>query len=341
MKTHRNGRRRPARTAARAIAPVPAIAIATAIGALFVLTGCTPENGITRGSGTIEATVVTVSARTTGTILELAAEEGTSVAAGDLLARLDTTAMELELAQAQHNVAVLEAQLALLLAGAREEDLRQARATVDQAQESLDLALRSLERTEQLHAGGSATSSELDRVRTEYEMARSRLTGAQAALDRLVAYARPEELRAAEARLAGARATVDRIQNRIDDATLRSPIDGVILTRVHEPGEFVAPGSPLCTVADLSVVTLTVYIPEPALASVRLNETARVTVDGVSDRAFTGRVSWIADRAEFTPKNVQTAEARSRLVYAVEITLDNREGIFKIGMPADAEFGQG
>lgn len=337
MRIHGNTRRR-ARTAARAIAP--AIGVITALGALFVLVGCPSDNGKIRGSGTIDARTVTVSARTTGTIMELAAEEGTSVAAGDLLARLDTTAMELELAQAQHNVAVLEAQLALLLAGAREEDLRQARATVEQARESLDLAQRSLERTEQLHAGGSATSSELDRVRAEYEMARSRLTGAQAALDRLVSYVRPEELRAAEARLAGARATTEQIQNRIADATLRSPMDGSILTRVHEPGEFVAPGSPLYTLANLSVVTLTVYVPETALASIRLNGTARVTVDGVPDRYFAGRVSRIADEAEFTPKNVQTAEARSRLVYAVEITLDNPEGIFKLGMPGDAEFGE-
>jgi len=311
------------------------------MGALLVLGGCASDNGPIRGSGTIEATTITVSARTTGTIVELAAEEGAPVRAGDVLARLDTTAMELEIAQAEHNVAVLQAQLALLLAGAREEDLRQARATVDQAQESLDLARRSLERTEQLHAGGSATSSELDRVRTEYEVARSRLAAAQAALDRLVAYVRPEELRVAEAQLAGARSAVDRIQNRIADATLRSPIDGTVLTRVREPGEFVAPGSPLYTVADLSTVTLTVYIPETALPAVRLNQRARVTVDGVPDRTFSGRVSRIADEAEFTPKNVQTAEARSRLVYAVEIALENPEGLFKIGMPADAEFDEG
>lgn len=314
------------------------LAFSLAAVLLLVLAGCSSDDGTTRGSGTIEATTVTISAQTNGTIMELTAEEGEPVRRNDVLARLDSTAMELELAQAEHNVEVMEAHLALLLAGAREEDLRQARANVDQARESLDLAQRSLQRTEQLYAGGSATSSELDRVRSEYEMARARETSAQAALDRLLAFIRPEELRAAEAQLAGARATVDRVQNRIDDATVRAPIDGVILTRVHEPGEYAAPGSPLYVVGDLSAVMLTVYIPEVSLASIRLNEIAQVAVDGVLDRTFPGRVSRISDEAEFTPKNVQTAEARSRLVYAVEISLDNPDGLFKIGMPADAEF---
>ncbi len=316
-------------------------AVLASLTCLFVLTGCTPRNEGIVGSGTIEATTITISARVAGELLEMAAHEGENVRAGELLARTDPADLEFLNAQARHAVALQEAQLGLLLAGAREEDLLQAHAAVEQAQQNLDLAERTLARATQLFEGGSTTSSDFDQAKTQFELARSRGAAARAALEKLQSFARPEEIRMAEAQLASARAAQQRVEEQLRHTTIVSPIDAVVLVRAHEPGEYVGPGTPLYRIADLSVVSLTVYLPGPAIASITLNQSADVTVDGLPDRVFTGRVAHISDEAEFTPKNVQTSEARSRLVYAVEISLENPEGVFKIGMPADAVLANG
>jgi HlyD family secretion protein len=129
---------------------------------------------------------------------------------------------------------------------------------------------------------------------------------------------------------------VERIRRRLSDTVITAPRSGTVTTRAREAGEYVAPGTAIFTIADLSTVFLTIYIPEPMLGNIAVGLDAEVTVDGMEERTFRGRVSRIAEEAEFTPKNVQTAEARAQLVYAVGITIDNSEEVFKIGMPADA-----
>ena len=118
---------------------------------------------------------------------------------------------------------------------------------------------------------------------------------------------------------------------------VRTPIDGVVLTRVVEPGEICTPGGTLFTVADLSSVTLTVYVPEDRYGQINLGQTIPVSVDSFPGRVFSGTVTHIADQAEFTPRNVQTVQGRKDTVYAVRLTLDNPDLALKPGMPADAE----
>ncbi len=116
---------------------------------------------------------------------------------------------------------------------------------------------------------------------------------------------------------------------------VRTPIDGVLLTRAIEPGEIAAPGGTLLVVGDLSTLTLTVYVPEDRYGQVYLGQTYPVSVDSFPERAFVGRITHIADRAEFTPRNVQTVAGRKNTVYAVRLTLDNPDLALKPGMPAD------
>ncbi len=313
--------------------------VAGVLIALSVIIACDGRTEPTWGSGTIEAVTVTVSARSGGQITAVTVREGESISAGDIVAQIDTTAMEFELEQAERTVDLYDARLALILAGARDEDVRQAEAARDQAQQNLALAERSFQRVSSLFESGSATSSDLDAARTQYEVARAGAAAAEAALEKVAALARPEEIRAARAQLDAARVAVELVRNRIDEATVRSPISGTVLTRIHEAGEIVSPGTPLYRIADLRAMVLTVVVPGPSLAAVTLGMDVDVTID--SGERFVGRVSRIADEAEFTPRNAQTPEARSQLVYAVEIELQNREGILKIGMPADAEFREG
>lgn len=303
---------------------------------LLFLVACGEQELGVRGSGTVEATEVTVAARVQGELLSVEVDEGETVEKGAVLARIDREDLELQLRQAEQRLEGARAQLDLLLAGARSEDLRQAQAQLEQAQQALELARKSYERVRRLHEGGSATPSELDRAETEFEQARSRVSSAEAQVEKLESMARPEEVRAARARVAEAQAGVDRIRNRQAETVARAPRSGTVTTRAREAGEFVAPGAALFTIADLSTVYLTIYVPEPSLGAISLGQQAEISVDGMAERRFTGEITRISEKAEFTPKNVQTQDARAQLVFAVEIKIDNSEGIFKIGMPADA-----
>lgn len=304
-------------------------------GATLLLTGCAGQEEGVLGSGTVEATDVVVSAEVPGRVIEVDASEGTRVEKGALLVQLDTEDYRLELEQGRQRVAAAQAELTMLLAGAREEDLQQARAEVSRAEETLEHARRTFERTQRLYESGSATTSDRDSAETAFRQARAGLQAAQAAYQRLLV-ARPEEIQRGEARVEEARIAVTRFQNRLDDTAVQAPRSGTVITRFVEEGEYVGPGAPLVRLADLSTVYLTIYVPGPYLAQIALNQEARISVDGLPERSFSGRVRRIADEAEFTPRNAQTAEARAQLVYAVEIEVPNPEGVFKIGMPADA-----
>lgn len=305
------------------------------LAALVALAACQNGEAGVFGSGTVEASDVLVSAEVAGRVTEVDAEEGRAVTADQVLVRIDDADLRLQRAQHEQRLIAAESGLSMLRAGAREEDLRQAQASVDQARESRDLARRTWERTERLFEAGSATPSDRDSAETALRRAEAALAAAEAAYQRLLA-ARPEEVRRAQAQVEEARIALALAQNRLDDAVVRSPRDGTVLTRFVEPGEYVGPGAPLVRIADLSTVDLTIYVPGPQLSRIALGQAAQVTVDGLPQRRFAGRVSHIADEAEFTPRNAQTEDERAQLVYAVRIRLANEEGVFKIGMPADA-----
>jgi HlyD family secretion protein len=120
---------------------------------------------------------------------------------------------------------------------------------------------------------------------------------------------------------------------------IRSPIDGVVLDRAVEPGELTSPGSTLLTVANLYQLTLTVYVPEDRYGQISLGQVYSVTVDSFPNEVFPGKVTHIADQAEFTPRNVETVEGRKNTVFAIRLTLENPNLALKPGMPADVNFG--
>lgn len=159
---------------------------------------------------------------------------------------------------------------------------------------------------------------------------------AEAGLALAKAGPRPEAIALAQAQLAQAQAARRLLDVQLDKYAIVSPLDGVVTTRVADPGETATPGAPLLSIADLTQVTLVIYVPEPRLGDVQLGQPAKVQVDAYPGRTFTGVVSYISPRAEFTPKNIQTVEDRVQTVFAVKITLDNPEGALKAGMPADA-----
>ncbi len=311
------------------------------VTAILVAAGCnkTADDGAIHASGHIEATDVRLAAKVGGRLLEAPLEEGARVATGELVARFETHDADHQLAQARANAEAADAKLRLLLAGSRAEDLRRAEDQLAQAQAELDAARRDLKRLSGLAERGSATEKSRDDAATRQEVAERAVAAARAQLDKLVAGPRRQEIEAARAGRASAEAMVAAVEQQILDATVVAPIDGLITTRVAEPGEVLPPGSTLAVLTDLTRPWLTVWIDEPNLSRVTLGQTVDVRVDGRSE-TFEGTVSFISPVAEFTPKNVQTPDERAKLVFRVKIALDNADGIFKPGMPADADFGQ-
>ena len=204
---------------------------------------------------------------------------------------------------------------------ARSFDVVQAQAQVDQARAALD-AVKSGARPQQLDA------------------ARAQVAQAQAALDGLKAGARSQQLDAAKAQVEAAQATVATLQLQIAKMVLVAPAGGRLLTRSIEPGEMASPGAPLLTLVRLDDLTLTVYVPEDRYGQVKVGQPAQVTVDSFPGVNFTASVAHIADKAEFTPRNVQTAEGRRTTVFAVKLAITDPSGRLKPGMPADVVFGR-
>src|SRR3990172_1612383 len=222
--------------------------------------------------------------------------------------------------------------------GAREE---QARAALNAAQGAYDAAQA---RLSQLRAG--ATKNELDAARARVEAAQAQRDMAQAQLDLLMSGARGGQLAAAEAQVEAAQAQVEAAQATLDTLrvqlarfTLPAPADGVILARAIEPGEVALPGATLLQLGRLDDLTITVFIPEDRYGEIQLGQPATVTADSFPGETFSASVTRIADRSEFTPRNVQTAEGRRTTVFAIKLAVENRDGKLKPGMPTDVDFG--
>lgn len=313
------------------------------IGGLTVVlltSGCqqADDGGAIHASGHIEATEVRLAAKVGGRLLEAPLEEGAIVVAGDLVARFDTIDAAHQLAQARANAEAADAKLRLLLAGTRAEDLRRAEDQLAQAQAELDAARRDLVRLAGLAERGTATEKSRDDAATREEIAERAVAAARAQLEKLIAGPRRQEIEAARAQRVSAEAIVAAVNQQITDAIVLAPTAGVITSRVAEPGEVLPPGRVIAVLTDVARPWLTVWIDEPSLSQVTIGQSVKVRVDG-TDRSFDGIVSFISPVAEFTPKNVQTPDERAKLVFRVKVRLENPDGIFKPGMPADAYFG--
>ena len=171
-----------------------------------------------------------------------------------------------------------------------------------------------------------------------YRIAEETVVVAQAQLDDLLAGPTLEEVAVARATVRQMEAEANVLRKKIERSTLTSPIDGIVVTRAANIGELAAPAATILTLADLSEVTLEVYVPEGHIGAVRLDQAVQITVDSFPGRVFAGEVARVGDKPEFTPRNVATAEERLNTFYAVEIRLDNPGGALKPGMPADAQF---
>jgi HlyD family secretion protein len=299
-----------------------------------VACGGHPESSSIVASGHVEATDVRISTKVAGRLERFAHEEGDLVKQGQELGTIDITDLDLARRQAKADRRQAAAELDLRVAGPRKEDIAEAGAQVKALESDLDGAQRDLERMQGLLDRGAGTTKGRDDAGVRRDTTAQRLEAARQALARLNAGSRPEEIEAARARVAGGDARIAQLEQQIQDATVTSPVDGVVTEKIAERGELLQVGSGLCVVTDLADAWLTIYVPEPDLGRIRIGQAAQVRTDGGETRR--GKVTFIASQAEFTPKNVQTRDERVKLVYRVKVGLDNKDGLFKPGMPAEA-----
>ena len=246
--------------------------------------------------------------------------------------------------------AAAEAQLRLVQAGARVEDIRQAqsqietaRAEAGAARAELDAAAADFVRFDTLLKNNSGSRKQRDDAATRRDIAKdrvaqaeSRVRSAEEGLARLRAGARPEEIEAARARVNVVSAQIASLEKGVGDATLESPIAGIVTEKLVEVGEVIRPRAPAIVLVDLDHAWADVFVPEPTVPQIKIGQQASVFTDA-GGAPLTGTIAYISPKAEFTPRNVQTAEERSKLVYRVRINVDNKDGILKQGMPVEAE----
>ncbi|HEX9373637.1 MAG TPA: efflux RND transporter periplasmic adaptor subunit, partial [Roseiflexaceae bacterium] len=245
--------------------------------------------------------------------------------AADNAHQAEITGIQAAEAQAQG----ADATRAKLVNGASKENLAAAQTGLVNAQRMLDLALAMRENPQQLQAA-------VDAARAQHAAAEAQLAQAQARLDLARAGARPEQVQAAEAQLAQARAAQRQIEVQLAKTALTAPRAGMVLSRSLHEGEQAAPGAAVMTIGALDTVRLTIYIPETDIGRVRQGQKVDVTVDSFPGKVFEGTVTFIAQEAQFTPRNVQTKDERATTVFGVRVELANPDHTLKPGMPADA-----
>ena len=304
---------------------------------------------VPRSSGYVEATEVRVAAEVGGRVIEMTVAEGRRVTAGDVLARLDTSDLEIALRRAEAERDHAAAQLRLVQAGARPEDVRQARAQADSARAEVAAAeaerlaaVDDLQRFDALLAANAGSRKQRDDAAARVSVATAKV---RAASDRaraaeqgvagLQAGARRDEVAAAQARLAGANAQVSALQKNLADAIVKAPVGGTVTSKLVDTGEMVAPRAPLAVISDLDHAWANIYVDEPLVPHLALGQDVMLLTDG--GHRIPGTITYISPRAEFTPRNVQTADERSKLVYRIKVSVDNRDGVLKPGMPVEAE----
>jgi len=313
------------------------VIIAVAAVAVFIFRNrTTPEAGILKVSGTIEVTSVELSFKVGGRLAERMVDEGQVVKAGQVVGRLEDEELREERNNRSAEERASKAAVDDLEAGSRREEIAQGEAVLARMKSDADRLAKDAARSEELFKREVIPLKELEAARAGRDATAAAVREAEQHLKLLRIGPRPDAVRQARARAEGASAVKMLAETRLSQSILYSSLTGLVLSKHAEPGEMLAAGAPVVTVAKMDEVWLRGYIPESELGRVKVGQPARITVDTWPGRGLEGRVSFIASEAEFTPKNVQTEKERVKLVYRIKITLPNPKGELKPGMPADA-----
>jgi len=294
------------------------------------------DGGELRLTGTIETTTVAVSFKVPGRLKDRLVDEGQQVKVGQIIARLEDDELKDERTVRASDQQAAQAALADLKAGSRQEEIAASAATLARLKAESDRAAQDAIRAEALFKKEVIPRKELDAARAAKDATAAAVREGDERLRLVKAGPRQDAVKQAQARLEGAIAARSLADTRLSQAVLTAPISGTVMAKHAEPGELLAAGSPVITVAKLDEVWVRAYLPETQLGKIKLGQVATVTSDTWKGRKYQGTVSFIASEAEFTPRNVQTEAERVKLVYRIKITIANPKQELKPGMPVDA-----
>ncbi|ATW26273.1 HlyD family secretion protein [Candidatus Formimonas warabiya] len=298
------------------------------------------EEQVLQATGTIEATSVELTAKLAGSIEDLTINAGDTVKKGQLIAQLSRNDLVAQRERDELSVVKAEASLADLQSGARNQEIKEAEANVNIAQDNLKRASDDLARIKALFEAGAINQAEYEKAQTDREISANQLEAAKSRLSLVQAGNRQEVINAAQVEIERNKAILKATDAMLADLKIYAPIDGVVLSKNYEPGEYVGAGASIATVVNMDDLWIKVYIPTDDLPQVILGQQVTFTVSGLS-RSFTGTVEEIATQGEFTPKTIQTKKERTNVVFAVKIRISSEGGVLKPGMPADVVFPGG
>jgi len=270
-------------------------------------------------------------------IAEVLVDEGATVKAGQVLARLDTGRLLPRVAQAEARAAAQREILKKLRNGARPEEVAQARAALAAAQAEALNATSQLQRLRSISdesKGRAISPQDLEAATAAARMSEAQAESSRKALELTLAGPRQEEIDQAKAQLDAAEAELALLQRQLADAELVAPTDGVIRNRLMEPGELATPQRPVFAIAITTPKWVRAYLSEAELSRIALGAPARITMDSAPNDPLEGKVGFISSTSEFTPKTVQTEELRTSLVYEIRVFVDDPENRLRLGMPA-------
>ncbi|MDM1487599.1 MAG: HlyD family efflux transporter periplasmic adaptor subunit [Gammaproteobacteria bacterium] len=278
------------------------------------------------GNGRIEATEINISSKLAGQLEEILVQEGDFVESGQVLARIKVSALEAQLRevqaqqrQAQDGIATAEAQVAM-----RISEKAAAQAMVVQRETELVAAKNRLARTEILAKDGASSKQQLDDERADVKSVAAVLSAARAQVDsaQSAIVAARSQVSSARSQVDAIKATVERINFDIEDAQLKAPLKARVQFLVAQPGEMIAAGGRVMNLIDLSDVYMTFFLPETVAGRIAIGTEVRIVLDAAKNVVIPARVSFVADTAQFTPKTVETASERQKLMFRVKAKID-------------------
>lgn len=301
--------------------------------------------GFVQGNGRLEATQIDIATKFAGRLKSVAVREGDTVTAGQALAEMDIASLEAALREAQAGVRRAEnaKATATAVAAQRRQAEQTALAIVAQRESEVAFAEKQVQRSQQLVAKGFNAPQKLDLDQTQKQSALALLSAARSQVAEAQAgiAAAQSQVVEAQAGVDAARATVERLQTELADSVLKAPRDGRVQYRLIEPGEILGNGGKVLTLVDLSDVYMTVYLPETTAGRIGIGSEARLVLDAAPQYVIPARVAYVAAQAQFTPKSVETASERQKLVFQVKLQLDPQllksyETRVKSGLPGVA-----
>ena len=310
--------------------------VVVAIVLRLTLFGDRNEDGVIIASGTVEAAEADLGFQIPGRIEVISVREGDAVDSSAVLASLDRAELIARHEAVLASAAAARAALREAQTGFRSEEIAQGRARLRAAEDRMADARRDLERAKRLFDGGAVSRQALDHQETAFQLAEADHESAAEQLQILETGPREERIAAQRAQLAGAEAQVRQIEAALENAVVRSPFSGVVSVKHREPGEIVQPGLPVLSIINPDDRWVRIYVREDEVGRVSVGQEATLTADSYSDRSYRGKVIFISSEAEFTPRNVQTAEERVKLVYRVKVQItDDPSYDLKPGLAAD------